>query len=213
MIISHVTWSGYDRDGFLAVQVESLSEGDHGMSPLHNLQPLGLHARPVDPDGRAGVLTERSLDGKEGFVRLYGDQRTEWQLPNLNKGATCLHDTGTFKGHPFHYTVTLDAEAEQLEIKSWRAGNLITIENVEGLRSEHDGTEFKITGATSAELGGTQPLSVAALVDAQLNALKVAILSAASSEAAAAGLGGTTALAAALGAWPLSTAALITKGA
>lgn len=56
---------------------------------------------------------------------------------------------------------------------------------------------FRVGGATA------QLVAISQLVDAQLNALKVAITSAAATESGAAGLGGMTALSAALASWPL----------
>lgn len=211
--ISTCTWSGYDREGFLAIQAEALAEGDHGMTPFHQLSPGGMDHRPVDPDGRKGELCFRIVRGPEGFVFQLNDARTEHALPNLNKGATRIFDTGTFQGQPFHFTIELDPLAEQLDVKSWRAGGKYRFENIEGLVIEHDGTTVTITGATSVELGGTLALAVAQLVDAQLQALLLAVQNAAASEAAATGLGGMTALAAALSGWPQTTAATITKGA
>jgi hypothetical protein len=63
------------------------------------------------------------------------------------------------------------------------------------------------------QIGGVLPVAVAALVDAQLSALKAAIGVAAAAETLGSGLGGTNALNAALSSWPLpaGTSSLILK--
>lgn len=78
----------------------------------------------------------------------------------------------------------------------------------------YTGSSLKIAFQTlSFEVGGVLPVAMAALVDAQLSALKAAVAAAAIVEDGAAGLGGMTALSTGLAAWPLpsGTASVILK--
>ncbi len=208
------TWSGYDSDGFLGVQCGSLAKGNNSITPFHYLSPGGLHHRPLDPKGEVGATALRWFDTIEGWAFVLGDVRTDAALPNLPKGATLLHDTGQSGGDPFVGTVLLDPEAKKIEVEAHRAGVKIALKNAEGLTVEMNGTTLKITGATSVELGdGASPLALASLVSAQLTALLAAIGTAASTEKAASGMGGMSALQGLLSAWPQPVAATIAKGA
>lgn len=73
----------------------------------------------------------------------------------------------------------------------------------------HEGSVLEVA------IGGTLPVAIAQLVDAQLNALRTAITAAAATEAGASGLGGMTALDGNLASWPLSagTSSQILKSA
>lgn len=151
--LSYVTFTDYDDDGQLGCQCDAYAEEGHGITPFHTLQPLGLHARPSDPEGERGALCWRWTEGSDGFCIPFGDVRVEGTLPDLTKGATCVHDTVTGE-----HRLTLDAKNKlaRLEVPS---GSKIQLDIGGQLKLVMDGTTIKITGATSVECGGAEALA------------------------------------------------------
>lgn len=213
MDLSYCTHSEYDSDGFLGIQVDVYATSGSGDTPGHQLSPGGMDHRPVDPEGEIAEMCWIFEDGHQNLVFPLNDPRTESALPNLNKGATRLFDTGTFGAFPFHFTATLDPIDATCVVESHRVGGKIRLKNIEGVTFELDGTNVKITGATSVECGGQLALALGPAVDGMLSALKGFIATAAGTEANASGMGGMTALAGLTSAWPSTVGASISKGA
>lgn len=179
MDLSVCTWSEYTADGFLGLQLGAFADNGKGISAFHHLSPLGLDARPVDPEGEGeiGALGWRYFDAKEGFGFPLNDVRTEKALPNLNKGATRIFDTGVYKADPFHFTCTLDPKTKELTIESHRVAGKIIFKNKEGVTVEISGTSVSISGATSVNAGGELEFSMHAQTHATLNAIGQALAS------------------------------------
>lgn len=176
--LSVCTWSEYTKEGFLALQLDAFAEQGRGISPFHHLSPLGLDARPVDPDtAEIGALAWRDFDAKEGFGFPLNDVRTEAALPNLNKGATRIFDTGVYGAEPFHFTCTLDPQSKELTIESHRIAGKIIFRNKEGVTIEISGTNVSISGATSVKAGGELEFAMHAQTHATLNAIGQALAS------------------------------------
>lgn len=175
MDLSLCTWSEYTEDGFLGLQLDAFAENGRGISAFHHLSPLGFDARPVDPEGEVGALGWRMFDAKEGFGFPLNDVRTERALPNLNKGATRVFDTGRRKGVPFYFTQTFDPITATATIESHRAGGKIILKNQEGVQVAISGTTVKVTGASSVECGGTKELAIFDPLKAALDAVSTAL--------------------------------------
>lgn len=83
-------------DGALKVGVDLLGVEGSGRQ-LEPLQPLGLYARPDDPDAVGGVATNGSgalfgFLGDDGFVMPTTDPRTIGKVPQVKKGGTVLYN-------------------------------------------------------------------------------------------------------------------------
>ncbi|HWA29107.1 MAG TPA: hypothetical protein VG734_25885 [Lacunisphaera sp.] len=214
MDLSHCTYSEYDSDGFLGIQADAYASGGRGVSPGHHLSPGGLDHRPVDPQGEVGELCLVIPDGHQNFVLPLNDVRTEARLPNLNKGATRLFDTGTFGGFPFHFTALLDPIDQQLVIESHRPGGKVRTKNAEGATLELAALRYAMSGLTSIELGGQDPLAKFALLATALTdvaaALAALMASSVDPTSPKVAVGKATSSIAAFG---LTGSTLITKGA
>ncbi len=90
------TFSGYDVDDGLGIQVDGLGEKASGLSPFETLFPLGFLARPMDPetapDGSPirGCTMLRGWLGNRGFVLPMTDPRLPGTLPVLAKGESMM---------------------------------------------------------------------------------------------------------------------------
>ncbi len=90
------TFSGYDLDDGLGIQVDGLGEKASGLSPFETLFPLGFLARPMDPetapDGTPirGCTVLRGWLGNRGFVLPMTDPRLPGTLPVLQKGESMM---------------------------------------------------------------------------------------------------------------------------
>lgn len=212
MDLSHCTHSEYDDDGFLGIQADAYGEG--GEPPGHQLSPGGLDHRPVDPQGEIAEMCWVYPDGHQNFVFPLNDPRTESALPNLNKGATRIFDTGTYKGHPFHFTATLDPIAEHLVLESHRAGGKVQTKNQEGALLELAAQRYAISGVTSVELGGQEQLAKFSSLSNALTQMQAAIAAIAGGTVQPAVMATPVGnSASAVAAFASSGATLITKGA
>ena len=208
--VTYVTLSEYDGEGLLVAQCDTQREDEEGGEPPDlTYQPLGLHARPVDPDGEDAALAIRWADGSEAFVLLLDDPRAERALPELTKGATCLHDTLTGE-----HRLTLDHEGKRAHLEV-PAGSTIVFEIAGGPKFEVSGTAVKVTNATSVEAGGAEQLSKFTQLSSALNAVASALTACAGGvmppAAAAAGTAAGNAVAA-IQTFASTGATLITKG-
>jgi hypothetical protein len=173
--LSHCTFSEYDSEGYLGVQADAYATGGRGVGAGHQLSPGGLDHRPVDPHGEVGALCFVFKDGHQRFVFPLNDVRTEAELPDLNKGATRIFDTGTFDGHTFHFTATLDPIDGRMTHESHRAGGVIETKNAEGAKIELAAQRYAMNGLTSIELGGQDQLAKFAALAAALTDIGAAL--------------------------------------
>lgn len=95
--LSTITFSEYNSDGFLGVQIRKDADGDAATTDLHS--PYGFLGRPDDPDPTTGL-------GAQAFVLYDGDSqhhissfdpRVITKLPKLTKGGSTQYGkTGAF---------------------------------------------------------------------------------------------------------------------
>jgi hypothetical protein len=85
-----VTFSEWDTEGFLGVQVDAL--GDGGAVTIQVAHPLGFVSRPHDPDadGLGCSVDERRL-GSERYAWLGDDPRSVAWLPRVTKGGSAQY--------------------------------------------------------------------------------------------------------------------------
>lgn len=89
--IAEATATSIDDDGFLVVQSDPLGDDAIGSPDVEVHHPLGLLARPRDPDdgGSANVLTAR--EGNRTHAWICGDPRVTGLLPPLEVGGLALY--------------------------------------------------------------------------------------------------------------------------
>lgn len=89
--IAEATATSIDDDGFLVVQSDPLGDDAIGSPDVEVHHPLGLLARPRDPDdgGSANVLTAR--EGNRTHAWICGDPRVTGLLPPLETGGLALY--------------------------------------------------------------------------------------------------------------------------
>lgn len=114
------------RDGALEVGVELLGSGASGR-PLLPLQPLGLYARPLDPEtdaegnsgAGAGVLY--AWQGDDGYAMPTTDPRAIGNVPQGPPGSTCVYASGD--GITAYHFIDGDTGYHQLLVKYGAEGN------------------------------------------------------------------------------------------
>jgi hypothetical protein len=117
------TYSEYDADGFLGVQIDVYGEERSGCAPLEVHAPFGFGSRPLDPaEGGLGCHALWAWEGSHGHVWLAGDPRITAKLPKLTKGGSIQYcaagayalfdgETGDFTVHvPAGASITLACE-------------------------------------------------------------------------------------------------------
>jgi hypothetical protein len=104
--VSYLSWdmglgvlSEVDSDGFVGIQVDAYGEEDSGVETYEAHLPLGLYARPLDPEkdpngealpaGSATVLYAH--EGGRGHAFPMGDPRAIRKLPKLRKGGAVFY--------------------------------------------------------------------------------------------------------------------------
>jgi len=89
--LAEATATSIDADGFLVVQADPLGDDAIGSPDVEVHHPLGLLARPRDPDdgGSANVLTAR--EGNRTHAWICGDPRVTGLLPPLETGGLVLY--------------------------------------------------------------------------------------------------------------------------
>lgn len=99
--IQVATLTEYDADGFPGVSVDAIGDAAAGLPPAELHHPLGLIARPRDPDvdgegtPTIGATVLRLTEGAADHGIALGDPRATPKLPRLEKGGVCLYaDTG-----------------------------------------------------------------------------------------------------------------------
>lgn len=123
--LSVCTFSDYDENNYLGIQVGAFSEGDRGMPPLWALHPYGFDSRPLDPDGERGAVALRVFDGSEGFCVVFDDRRVQALLARLSKGASRQYDSlGNF--------FVIDPEAKKIRVKAIDPSYTIELEDAAG---------------------------------------------------------------------------------
>lgn len=99
--IQVATLTEYDADGFPGVSVDAIGDAESGIPPAELHHPLGIIARPRDPDVddegavTLGATVLRLTDGAADHAIALGDPRATPKLPRLEKGGVALYaDTG-----------------------------------------------------------------------------------------------------------------------
>ena len=99
--IQVATLTEYDADGFPGVSVDAIGDADAGLPTAELHHPLGLIARPRDPDvdgegtPTLGATVLRLTEGAADHGIALGDPRATPKLPRLEKGGVALYaDTG-----------------------------------------------------------------------------------------------------------------------
>jgi hypothetical protein len=123
------TYSEYDADGFLGVQIDVYGEERSGCTPLEVHAPFGFASRPLDPaEGGLGCQALWAWEGSHGHVWLAGDPRITARLPRLTKGGSIHYcaagayavfdgERGTYTVHvPDGASITLECGGTKLTI-------------------------------------------------------------------------------------------------
>jgi hypothetical protein len=110
------TYSEYDADGFLGIQIDVYGEEKSGCAPLEVHAPFGFASRPLDPgEGGVGCHALWAWEGSHGHVWLAGDPRITAKLPKLTKGGSIHYCArggyALFDGETGAYTVHVPAGA------------------------------------------------------------------------------------------------------
>lgn len=99
--IQVATLTEYDADGFPGVSVDAIGGAAAGLPSAELHHPLGLIARPRDPDvdgegtPTMGATVLRLTEGAADHGIALGDPRATPKLPRLEKGGVALYaDTG-----------------------------------------------------------------------------------------------------------------------
>ncbi len=124
------------KEGALLIQPDALGEGGSN-GGARSLQPLGLFARPDDPENNVGAGALVARDGDEAFILPLTDPRGIGTVPNGPKGSVTLYapknsltsyfhiDGGSEEGKAFaqwlmkygnegkSHSITFDAEAAE----------------------------------------------------------------------------------------------------
>ena len=83
------TFTAYDDDGFIGVQIDAFGENESGMPPFEALHPYGFASRPDDPeeDG-TGCAALYFYKGNQARAMFMHDPRPMELLPNIQKGES-----------------------------------------------------------------------------------------------------------------------------
>jgi phage baseplate assembly protein gpV len=87
------TYSEYDVDGFLGIQVDGFGEDESGVPPYETWHPFGFVGRPLDPDSDGSCAVLIFFDGDEGFTVAMSDSRAAALIPPVKKGGSSQYAT------------------------------------------------------------------------------------------------------------------------
>jgi hypothetical protein len=99
--LASATYTEFDADGFLGIQIDGFGEANCGLAPFETYHPLGFAARPRDPGEEGGCTVLVFFDGEEGYTVALSDPRAAKSYPVLEKGSSVqyAHRTGSHKSY------------------------------------------------------------------------------------------------------------------
>lgn len=169
-------------------RVEPAADGSNTLTPLPSIPNV-----PVSWHRGGGAALTMPLKAGDHVLLIFSEAAIgHWRASGE------LAPPGDLRRHSLGYPYAIPGGGPEPQVLADAAGDgevVLTVGN----------NVFRVGGATA------QLVAISQLVDAQLNALKAAITSAAGTEAGAAGLGGMTALSTALASWPLPAGTAATK--
>lgn len=208
MDLSVCTYTEYDDDGELGIQCDAYAE-EGGLTPFYSIQPLGLHARPADPSGDKGALCLSWNEGAEGFCMPLGDQRVDGPLPNLTKGATCVHDTKTGR-----HRITFDDQNKIVHVEVPSGSTFkVTVGSVVFEITPAGEIKLGVGTAAAVQCGGVEPLAKFAALNTALQAVASALTTIAAQPYVGGAIPAATNAVSSIQSFAASGSTLVTKGA